>query len=449
MPNGGSRGVVPPGQHSGGFRGIAVVLATDEPAGDCAPPCDCWSVPLCGRPAVEWLLDTVVELSPDAVGFAGHAAGAVRVLAEARPVLGPAISSGRHGLAGWPGLTVTLSCLNPLLQAAGIRRAITMLDDGEFGVAAIRSRGPQCWWSRRSAACTLAAVVHAGDSGAPMTVLDAGSVESLRIDDPAERQQAEVALYQRIAVGWQRRGVVIEDPATTRIDATVRIGLGSRIRPHTELTGSTVIGSGASIGPVTTMIDTIVGDECVVRYAVCEEVTIGANARIGPYTWLRSGTRLGARTRAGSFVEVSNSVVGDDTQIPHVVGLMNADVGTGCNIAGMSGTATFDGLAKNRVEIGDHVFVGAGTIMVGPMSVGDGAYTAAGSVLSADVPSGALASSRRRPLIREGWVAANLSGTAAARAAQRLAPAPPVTSTTSAPPGSSSTAGDNCSPARE
>ncbi len=183
------------------------------------------------------------------------------------------------------------------------------------------------------------------------------------------------------------------------------------------------------------MIDTIAGDECVVRYAVCEEVTIGDNARIGPYTWLRSGTRLGARTRAGSFVEVSNSVVGDDSQIPHVVGLMNANVGKGCNIAGMSGTATFDGRVKHRVEIGDHVFVGAGTIMVGPMSVGDGAYTAAGSVLSTDVPSGALASSRSRQFVREGWVAANLPGTAAAQAK-------PV------PPGSPSTAAGNYRPAR-
>ncbi len=198
---------------------------------------------------MEWLLDTVIELAPDAIGFAGRAAGAVRVLAEARPVLGQAISAGRDGLAGWPGLTATLSCLSPLLQPARIRQAIAALDDGEFGVAVIRSRGPQCWWSQRSATCTLAAVVHAGDPGARMTVIDAGLVESLRVDDQVERQQAEVALYQRIAVDWQRRGVLIEDPATTRIDATVRIGRGSRIRPHTELVGSTAVGSGASIGP--------------------------------------------------------------------------------------------------------------------------------------------------------------------------------------------------------
>ncbi len=415
MPDSPCRPTTPPGQD----RRLAIVLATDEPAGACSPPCDCWTVPLCGRPAVEWLLDTVVELRPDALGFTGRAAAAVRARACARRALRPAISAGRGGLGDWSGLIVTLSCLNPLLQPAGIRRAIGALGDGEFGVVVIRSSSSECWWSPRSAACTVAAVVYAGDPGAPVTVIDAGPVESLRVDDPAERQQAEVALYQKIAVDWQRRGVLIEDPATTRIDATVRIGAGTRIRPHTELIGRTAIGSAASIGPVTTMIDTTAGDECVVRYAVCEDVTIGENARIGPFTWLRSGTRLGARTRAGSFVEVSNSVVGDDTQIPHVAGLMSADVGKGCNIAGLSGTAIFDGQAKHRVEIGDHVFVGAGTIMIGPMSVGDGAYTAAGSVLASDVPGGALASSRSKQLVREGWVAANLQDTAAADAARQ------------------------------
>ena len=114
---------------------------------------------------------------------------------------------------------------------------------------------------------------------------------------------------------------------------------------------------------------------------------------------------------------------------------MNADVGKGCNIAGLSGTATFDGQAKHRVEIGDHVFIGAGTIMVGPMSVGDDVYTAAGSVLVSDVPSGALASSRSRQLIREGWVAANRTG--------------PEPGLTSVPPGSPSTAAGSCPPARE
>ena len=166
MPDrGGFRGDVPPGQHCRG-QPLAIVLATDEPARICPPPCDCWSAPLCGRQAVEWLLDTVVELQPDAVGFSGRAAAAVCVQACARRGLRAAISAGRDGLAGWTGLTVTLSCLNPLLQPAGVRRAIEALNDGEFGVAVIRTRGPQSWWSPQPAACTLAAVVCAGDPSA-------------------------------------------------------------------------------------------------------------------------------------------------------------------------------------------------------------------------------------------------------------------------------------------
>src|SRR5258708_1763575 len=259
--------------------------------------------------------------------------------------------------------------------------------------------------------------------GARVMVADAGPVESLRGDDPADRQLAEAALYQRIAAGWQRRGVLIDDPATTRIDATVRIGRGTRIRPHTELVGDTVIGAGASIGPVTTMADTTAGDECVIRYSGCERVIIGDNASIGPFCWLRSGTRLGARTRAGSFVELAHSVIGDDSQIPHAGGLIGATVGKGCNIAGLSGTAIFDGQAKHRIEIGDHAFIGASTMLIAPLSIGDGACTAAGSVITGDVPSGALAIARARQLNIDGWVATKMPGSAAAQAAQRHAAA--------------------------
>jgi len=199
----------------------------------------------------------------------------------------------------------------------------------------------------------------------------------------------------------------------------VRIGKGSRIRPHTELVGDTVIGAGASIGPITTMRDTTAGDECVIRYSVCERVTIGESANIGPFSWLRSGTQLGARTRAGSFVELADSLIGDDSQIPHLGGLIGAVVGKGCNIAGLSGTAIFDGQAKHRIEIGDHVSIGAANMLVAPLSIGDGAYTAAGSLVTRDVPSGALAIARARQLNIEGWVARKMPGSAAAKAAQR------------------------------
>jgi bifunctional UDP-N-acetylglucosamine pyrophosphorylase/glucosamine-1-phosphate N-acetyltransferase len=444
---------------------LTIILAAHQP-----DPC---TAPLCGRPAVDWLLDTVAAVRPDSVCFMGCGAAAVLERAEGVPALrrvlstsgGSGGSSPRASTGGPPpvgtGPTVVLSCLNPLLRPTTIRQALrTLVGNAEwtpagerlppgqagFRAVLIRSQPAARWWSDGPRALTTAAVAYAGQAGdcpqwlarlepadartlkgrlrgigAEVVVTDAGLVESLRGDDPVDRQLAQAALYQKIAAGWQRRGVLIDDPATTRIDGYVRIGRGTRIRPHTELIGSTVVGAGASIGPVTTLRDTTAGDECVIRYSVCEEVSIGDHAHIGPFSWLRSGARLGARTRAGSFVEVADSVIGDDTQIPHVAGLLGATVGEGCNIAGLTGTAIFDGQVKHRVTIGDHAFIGAANVLVGPLSIGDGAYTAACSLITRDVPAGALAIARTRQLAIEGWVASKMPGSAAAQAAARTA----------------------------
>jgi bifunctional UDP-N-acetylglucosamine pyrophosphorylase / glucosamine-1-phosphate N-acetyltransferase len=204
-------------------------------------------------------------------------------------------------------------------------------------------------------------------------------------------------------VGWLDRGVTIEDPATTRIDATVRIGAGARIRPHTELVGDTVVGPDSSIGPMTSVRNCRVGERSQVRYSVCQDVEIGDDVNVGPFTWLRSGTRLGDRCRAGAFVELADSVVGDGTSVPHLAGLFSADVGRDCNFGSMSGPANFDGVRKHRTRIGDDVSIGSGSILVAPVSIGDRSQTAAGSVISEDVPDGALAIARTQQRNVTGW----------------------------------------------
>ena len=406
-------------------------------------------LPLCGRPAADWLLDTAAELGPVAVAASGCGADQVRDLAVARPELAAALAAAapEPDDGQKAAITVVLSCRYPLLQAAVLRQALrTLSGQPEPGAVLIRARAAAPWWSAEAGPAGVAAVALSGlpggcpdwltrleqadpcalrgrlaDLGVSVTVTDADPVQSLRADDPVQRQRAEAALYERIAAGWQHRGVIIEDPSTTRIDATVRIGPGTRIRPQTELAGRTVIGAGSSIGPVTAITDSTAGDGCRITYAVCTDVTIGEGALIGPFCWLRSGSRLGARTRAGSFVEVADSVVGDDTQIPHLGGVLSADVGKGCNIAWLSGPANFNGREKNRVVIGDHAYIGAGNIMVAPLTVGDGAYTAAGSILTEDVPSGALAIGRARQVNVDGWVARKMPGSAPAEAAARHA----------------------------
>ncbi len=448
---------------------LSVILATGHAAGQSA--FDSRDVALCGRPAADWLLDTVLALRPKALSCTGCGAAAMAGLAGARPALRQALTATTSDVDGQPAVTLVLSGRHPLLRPATIRRALRALAgpagraerpgvggpqagepvSGEsvagqpaFRAVLVLARGPVNWWSDAPGTMMTAAVAYAGqasgcsqwlagldpagpralrrrlrDAGAEVVEVEAGPVESLRGDDSASRQLAEAFLYQKIAASWQRRGVIIEDQATTRIGGCVRIGRGTRIRPHTELMGATVIGAGASIGPVTTLLDTTAGDEAVIRYSVCERVSIGEGANIGPFCWLRSGARLGARARAGAFVEVADSDVGDDTQIPHVAAVLGATVGKSCNFAGLSGTAIFDGLVKHRVEIGDHVSIGASNTLIAPVSIGAGACTAAGSVITGDVPGGALAIARARQLNVEGWVAAKLPGSAPALAAHQ------------------------------
>jgi bifunctional N-acetylglucosamine-1-phosphate-uridyltransferase/glucosamine-1-phosphate-acetyltransferase GlmU-like protein len=364
---------------------------------------------LCGRPALDWLLDTVEQLEPLSITVSGPAAAAVRERLSARR---PQVS----GASAGNGITVALRCSTPLLRAATVRQAIAIASAGT-GPVAIEVERIAAWWDepaddRRRVAAVAAAgaldVLEAPEGD--VATIAAGAVESLRTTVPAEHARATTALYERIAAGWIDRGVVIDDPATTRIDASVRLESGVRILPGTNLHGDTVIGAGTRIGPVVTIQDTQVGAGCQIQYAVCQDARIGDRSNIGPFCWLRSGTRLGADTRAGAFVELADSTVGDGTSIPHLGGLFSTDVGRNCNIAGMSAPANFNGVSKSRVTIGDDVSIGAGNILVAPISIGDGASTAAGSTITMDVPGGGLGFARAPQHNFPGWHGAAPTG---------------------------------------
>jgi len=322
---------------------------------------------VCGRAAVEWVAEALGAVDTD-------------------------------------GVTVEWPCSVPLVQPGTLRRIIAVAR--ATGAVVVEFQPPRPWWVGDEAAVgrPVGRVTAEASTQEPSRVPVSG-VEALWLGDPHERAEAERALYARIAAGWQARGVVIDDPATTRIDATVRIDAGARIRPQTELTGYTVVGAGSRVGPVTTVRDSRIGVDCVVQYAVCQDVEIGDRANVGPYTWLRSGTRLGAGCRAGAYVELADSVVGDGTSVPHLAGLFSADVGRNCNFGSMSGPANFDGVNKNRTTIGDDVSIGSCTILVAPVSIGDGASTAAGTVITEDVPSGALGVARVPQRNVAGWAA--------------------------------------------
>jgi bifunctional N-acetylglucosamine-1-phosphate-uridyltransferase/glucosamine-1-phosphate-acetyltransferase GlmU-like protein len=384
---------------------------------------------LCGRPAVDWLLDSVEALAPAAVTVIGAGAGPVRERIALRPAL--------QRCAGVPaepdGVELVVPCSLPLLRPAFLRRAVESLATGGLApraVVLVPARRAAWWAEPASTGGPLAFAVRgsiglaAGElaiaatggtapvrsasrllagAGAQVRTARLAAVESLWLDDPVDRAEAANALYARIAAGWQERGVIIDDAGTTRIDAAVALGDGVRILPHTELAGATIVGRGSRIGPMTTVRDCRIGEECLIQYAVCQDTDIDDGANVGPFTWLRSGTRLGARCRAGAYVEVADSTVGEGTSIPHLAGLFSADVGRNGNFGSMAGPANFDGTHKHRSRFGDDVSIGSGTILVAPVSVGDGASTAAGSVITGDVPDGALAIARTPQRNVTGW----------------------------------------------
>jgi bifunctional UDP-N-acetylglucosamine pyrophosphorylase / glucosamine-1-phosphate N-acetyltransferase len=190
------------------------------------------------------------------------------------------------------------------------------------------------------------------------------------------------------------------------------------IGPSTQLEGRTTVGAGAHVGTGVVLRDTVVGAGASVINAVCEQSEIGPEATVGPYTRMRPGSRLGRGARAGSFVEMKNADVGDGTKVPHLTYVGDADIGAGSNIGAATVFVNYDGVAKHRTRVGDQVRIGSDTMLVAPVEIGDGAYTAAGSVITQDVPPGALGIGRADQRNIPGWVARRRPGTPSAAAAE-------------------------------
>lgn len=224
---------------------------------------------------------------------------------------------------------------------------------------------------------------------------------------------------RRTIVRWQLAGVTIHDPDTTRIEADVTIGMDTEILPGTQLRGATTIGQDAVVGPDTTLVDCEVGDGAVVKRTDATLSVVGAGATVGPWAYLRPNSIIGEGAKVGTFVETKNSRIGAGSKVPHLSYIGDTEAGEGANIGAGTITANYDGVEKHRTRIGDAVRTGSHNVFVAPVSIGDGAYTGAGTVVRKDVPAGALAISVAPQRNIEGWVEARRPGTAAAQAAGR------------------------------
>jgi len=259
-----------------------------------------------------------------------------------------------------------------------------------------------------------------GDGHQVGTMLAADAGEITGVNDRVQLAQARRELNDRVLDGWMRDGVTIIDRSSTWIDVTVTIGQDAEIGPQTQLQGATVVGEGAKIGPGCLLENTTVGDDAVVLHAVCRQAEIGPRATVGPYAYLRSGTSLAENAHVGAHVELKKASVGPGAKVPHLTYVGDATIGAGANIGAGTIFANYDGVAKNHTTVGQHAFVGSNTVLVAPVTIGDGAYTAAGSVITDEVPAGNLGVARGRQHNSDGWTARNRPGSRSADAAQRV-----------------------------
>ena len=256
----------------------------------------------------------------------------------------------------------------------------------------------------------------AGESIAAIMIDD--FTETLGVNDRVQLAESAAMLRDRINDQWMRAGVTIIDPTTTWIDSTVELSNDVTLHPGTALLGSTKVATGAVIGPRSTLTDCIVKEGASVLESIATETIIGEGASVGPFTYLRAGTQLGDSTKAGAFVEMKNAVVGTGSKVPHLSYVGDATIGEGSNIGAATIFVNYDGVEKHHTTVGDHVRIGSDSMLVAPVNIGDGAYTAAGSVITEDVPAGAIGVGRAKQRNVLDWVLRKRAHTKSAQAAE-------------------------------
>jgi bifunctional UDP-N-acetylglucosamine pyrophosphorylase/glucosamine-1-phosphate N-acetyltransferase len=431
---------------------------------------------VCGRPMLSYVIDAALSVSPERIvvvtGPGQDEVGAIlpvgceRAVQQERRGTGDAVRAGLQPLDGWDGDVIVLvgdaplvngRFLDGLVQAhreagaratvatavlaepshygrvvrdpgGGVGRIVEARDaDADvllatevntgfymFDAALLRLLLPQLQPINAQGELYLTDAVHLTLSGGtPVNAHVAPDSEvMLAINSRVELAEVNAIMRRRLLERLMLAGVTVEDPNTTFVDYGVEVGCDTLLRANTHLLGRTTVGAASEIGPGSFLRDAFVGDRARVVSSHLHECVVGSGCDVGPFAYIRPNTVLAEGAKAGTFVEIKNSRIGEGSKVPHLSYVGDAVVGRGSNIAAGNITANYDGFEKHATTIGDGVRTGSDTTIVAPVTIGDGAFTAAGSVITNDVPPGALAVSRSRQQ--------NLEGYAERRAARRL-----------------------------
>jgi bifunctional UDP-N-acetylglucosamine pyrophosphorylase/glucosamine-1-phosphate N-acetyltransferase len=239
------------------------------------------------------------------------------------------------------------------------------------------------------------------------------------VNDRVQLAAVGTELNRRLLEHWMRAGVTVIDPASVWLDADVTLSPDVVLHPGVQLHAGTLVGPGAAIGPDSTLSGCTIGTAATVVRTHAVDAVVDDGAQIGPFAYLRPGSHIGAHAKVGTFVETKNTQVGPGAKVPHLSYVGDATIGEGSNIGAATVFVNYDGVAKHRTTVGAHARTGADNMFVAPVTIGDGAYTAAGSVITQDVPPGALAIARSHQRNVEGWVSRQRPGSPAAHAAKK------------------------------
>ena len=293
-------------------------------------------------------------------------------------------------------------------DAAGHHLEVSEVNAGMYVVAAgeLRERLAALSNDNAQGEYYLTDVVEmAVGTGRRVAALAVDPVTVSGVNDHAQLAEASAVRRGEIARRWMLDGVWMQDPSAVYVDAGVELSPGARLYAGVHLEGSTRVGPGAAVGPDCFVVDSEIGEGARVWYSVLRSSRVGPGAEVGPFASLRPGTVLERGAKAGTFVEMKQTRVGEGAKVPHLSYLGDADVGERANVGAGTITCNYDGYEKHRTTIGPRAFVGSDTMLVAPVVIGEGAVTGAGSTITKDVPDGALGVERADQRVIPGYAA--------------------------------------------